>query len=196
MEAGAAAFQQFVDAPPPEGNVGAYNAFWLDFGTRVGDDRRSSLIIEPTNGRLPALAEGVHRQVGSLGRGSAGETPLAGAVGRSRCRWSGGRGLAERCLVGFNSGPPMMPSAYNNNMQLFQTADHVVNPQRDGARRADYPARRRSASAGRGPSVGRQLTGALGGRHAGGREPELLGQARRASNRRRCWRSAPATPCV
>ena len=36
------------------------------------------------------------------------------------------RGLAERCLIGFNSGPPMMPSAYNNNMQLFQTDDHVV----------------------------------------------------------------------
>ena len=36
------------------------------------------------------------------------------------------RGLAERCLLGFNSGPPMMPSGYNNNMQLFQTPDHVV----------------------------------------------------------------------
>ncbi len=36
------------------------------------------------------------------------------------------RALGERCLVGFNSGPPMMPSGYNNNMQLFQTPDHVV----------------------------------------------------------------------
>ena len=36
------------------------------------------------------------------------------------------RGLAERCLVGFNTGPPMMPSGYNNQMQLFQTPDHVV----------------------------------------------------------------------
>ena len=34
--------------------------------------------------------------------------------------------LAVRCLVGFNSGPPMTPSAYNNNMQLFQTEDHIV----------------------------------------------------------------------
>ena len=126
VEAGAAAFQQFVDAPPPEGNVGAYNAFWLDFGTRVGDDRRSSLIIEPTNGRLPALAEGVHRQVGSLDADLPGEHPWRVRSAGLGADGPEDRGLAERCLVGFNSGPPMMPSAYNNNMQLFQTADHVV----------------------------------------------------------------------
>ena len=28
--------------------------------------------------------------------------------------------------MGFNSGPPMTPSAYNNNVQLFQTSDHLV----------------------------------------------------------------------
>jgi hypothetical protein len=36
------------------------------------------------------------------------------------------RPLAERCILGFNSGPPMMPSAYNNNMQLVQTPTHVM----------------------------------------------------------------------
>lgn len=36
------------------------------------------------------------------------------------------RGLAERCIVGFNAGPPMAPGGYNNNVQLFQTSDHVV----------------------------------------------------------------------
>jgi hypothetical protein len=36
------------------------------------------------------------------------------------------RGLAERCLVGFNSGPPMLPSGYNNHMQLVQTKDYVL----------------------------------------------------------------------
>ena len=35
-------------------------------------------------------------------------------------------GLAERCLLGFNSGPAMLPSVYNNIMQLFQTPDYVV----------------------------------------------------------------------
>ena len=36
------------------------------------------------------------------------------------------RGLAERCLLGFNTGPPIVPGGYNQNMQLFQTPDHVV----------------------------------------------------------------------
>ncbi len=35
-------------------------------------------------------------------------------------------GLSERCMLGFNAGPPLLPSAYNNNLQLFQTPDHVV----------------------------------------------------------------------
>ena len=36
------------------------------------------------------------------------------------------RGVGERCILGFNSGPPMLPSAYNNNVQIFQTGDHVA----------------------------------------------------------------------
>ena len=36
------------------------------------------------------------------------------------------RPLGERCITGFNSGPPMLPAAYNMNVQIFQTADHVV----------------------------------------------------------------------
>ena len=75
IEQGAAFFAQAADAPPPEGNVGAYNAFWLDFGTRVGDDRRTSLIVEPANGRLPDLADGVATQFGSLDEDLPGEYP-------------------------------------------------------------------------------------------------------------------------
>jgi hypothetical protein len=36
------------------------------------------------------------------------------------------RGLSERCIVGFNDGPPFMPSLYNNNVQIFQSRDHAV----------------------------------------------------------------------
>lgn len=108
--------------------VGGYNDFWLDYGTTVVGDRRTSLIVDPPNGRLPALtAEGeALRQVGSLME----DLPIEGLV-RVRSAGTGSdypedRGLAERCLVGFNSGPPMMPSGYNNNMQLFQTPNAVV----------------------------------------------------------------------
>jgi hypothetical protein len=36
------------------------------------------------------------------------------------------RPLWERCILGFNSGPPMMPSGYNNNVQIFQTPGYAV----------------------------------------------------------------------
>ncbi len=108
--------------------VGGYNDFWLDYGTNIIEDRRTSLIIDPPDGRLPALTpEGeALRQIGSL----AEDLPIPSPV-RVRSAGTGAddpedRGLAERCLLGFNSGPPMMPSGYNNNMQLFQTPDHVV----------------------------------------------------------------------
>jgi hypothetical protein len=38
----------------------------------------------------------------------------------------GSRSLADRCIVGFNAGPPLTPSAYNNNLQIFQAQDHIV----------------------------------------------------------------------
>ena len=108
--------------------VGGYNDFWLDYGTTVVADRRTSLIVDPPDGRLPALTpEGeALRQVGSL----IEDLPIPLPV-RVRSAGTGAdrpedRGLAERCLVGFNSGPPMMPSGYNNNMQLFQTPDTVA----------------------------------------------------------------------
>ena len=36
------------------------------------------------------------------------------------------RGLSERCLMGFNTGPPFQPGGYNNNVQIVQTRDYVV----------------------------------------------------------------------
>ena len=118
--------------PLPAGDggraVGGYNDFWLDYGTTIVDDRRTSLVVDPPDGRLPALTpEGeALRQVGSL----IEDLPIPLPV-RVRSAGTGAdrpedRGLAERCIVGFNSGPPMMPSGYNNNMQLFQTSDTVA----------------------------------------------------------------------
>ena len=126
VEFGASQFQRAADAPPPDGSVGAYNAFWLDFGTTVTADRRSSLIVDPPDGRLPEVAAGVVRQAGSLDADLPGERPVRLRSAGIGADGPEDRGLAERCLLGFNSGPPMMPSAYNNNMQLFQNADHVV----------------------------------------------------------------------
>ena len=108
------------------GKIGAYNAFWFDLGTNVVEGRQTSLIVDPPDGQLPALVDGVVPQFGSLTQDVPGERPVRYRSGGIGMDGPEDRALGERCLVGFNSGPPMMPSGYNNNMQLFQTTDHVV----------------------------------------------------------------------
>jgi hypothetical protein len=106
--------------------VGGYNDFWLDFGNSVVGDRRTSLVIVPDDGRLPPLQKGVPYQSGTLLEDMAPQRPMRVLSTGARADGPEDRGLAERCLVGFNSGPPMLPSGYNNHMQLVQTSDHVV----------------------------------------------------------------------
>ncbi len=96
------------------GNVGAYNNFWMDRGTRP--TRRTSLITYPPNGRFPELSE-----VGAE-RAEARRAYMAAHPADSYTD----RNSSDRCIVGFNAGPPITPLAYNQNMQLFQTPDHVV----------------------------------------------------------------------
>ena len=93
----------------------AYNQFWWDYGSELTEDRRTSLVVVPSNGRIPAL------------------TPTAraryGAIRAARARAPHGpedRGVAERCILGFNAGPPYTPSAYNNNVHIFQTPGYAV----------------------------------------------------------------------
>ena len=98
------------------GNVGGYNNFWLDFGTNVIEDRRTSLIVDPPDGRIPALSEEGQRRADE--RSAYREVhPADSYLDRS---------AFDRCILGFNTGPPMTPGFYNQNMQLFQTPDHVV----------------------------------------------------------------------
>ena len=119
-----------IDRAPPPGSVGGYNQHWFDRGSTVVEDKRTSLIVEPTDGRLPALRPGVVRYINA----DRTDSEYAPAVSPIRLRTGGvaipagpeERGLAERCLLGFNTGPPMISSAYNNNIQLFQNADYVV----------------------------------------------------------------------
>ena len=50
---------------PAGGNVGAYNSFWLDRGTTVVRTRRTSLVVDPPNGRLPDLTPAAARRISS-----------------------------------------------------------------------------------------------------------------------------------
>ena len=113
------------DRNVPAGNVGDYNQFWYDRGTEVAGTRRTSLIIDPPDGRIPALTAEAQKKkeaVAAARRGVEMDAPTPGG-------WIndlGPGGLRVRCILGFSSGPPMTPSAYNNNVQIFQTPEHVV----------------------------------------------------------------------
>ena len=98
------------------GNVGAYNNFWMDRGLKSGGTRRTSLIVYPPNGRMPSMTPSGQERAQAR-RDYAQEHPAD-----SWSDFSSG----VRCILGFNAGPPFTPSAYNNNMQLFQTPDTVV----------------------------------------------------------------------
>lgn len=105
--------------------VGGYNTFWVENAGR-GDNTRTSLITYPEDGRVPETVEGVPVQVGGLGPDEPGIRPVRMTVGGIAKDGPEDRGLSERCIVGFNSGPPFTPNLYNNNVQLVQSKDHVV----------------------------------------------------------------------
>lgn len=113
---------------PAEFDVeGAYNTFWWDFGTEINEDRRTSLIVDPPNGRLPELTPKAREDM----KRNLLHTPpvrVFGSLGEVTFRPKGPEslGLSERCLVGFNAGPPLIPSAYNNNIRIVQATDHIV----------------------------------------------------------------------
>jgi hypothetical protein len=72
------------------------------------------------------MQPGVKVEAGGLGPDTGGQRPVRFRVGGVRKDGPEDRGLSERCLMGFNSGPPFMPSMYNNNVQIFQTKTHAV----------------------------------------------------------------------
>ena len=116
------AVESQVDRPPREGDPGTYNQFWMDTGTNIIGTRRTSLIVDPPDGRIPALAPPAKKRQEELAaarEGVGADVPRPGG-------WVEDVPVSVRCIVGFNSGPPMYPAAYNNNMQLFQAPGHVA----------------------------------------------------------------------
>ena len=109
----------------PADIVGNYNQFWFDAGATAVATNRTSLVIDPPNGRLPPLTDAAQKRLTARRQARAGVTrhePTPGGWVEDL-----GSGMfAVRCILGFNSGPPMTPAGYNQNVQVFQTEDHVV----------------------------------------------------------------------
>ena len=111
---------------PRAGDPGTFNRFWMEFGTKVQGNRRTSIIIDPPDGRIPPL------------------TPAAQQIDDARAEWmvcSSGAApssqlcpadswldldLNDRCLVYEGSGAPLLPFVYNANNQIFQVPGYVV----------------------------------------------------------------------
>ena len=111
--------------PQRDGGPGGYNDFWVE-SAGITDRIRTSHIVYPADGRLPSVVEGTAIIAGGLGDDVSGERPVRFVVGGISKDGPEDRGLSERCIVGFNAGPPFTPSLYNNNVQIFQSRDHVV----------------------------------------------------------------------
>jgi len=94
----------------------AYNQFWYDRGTKAVGTRRTSLIIDPPDGRIPALTPEAQKRVQET-RAWMDAHSTDGPEGRT---------LGERWILWFTAGPPMLPGPYNNLFQIVETRDQVV----------------------------------------------------------------------
>ena len=105
--------------------IGNYNDFWFDAGATTVETRRTSLVFDPPDGRVPPLTAEAEEKQAALLAARAGVNRHEPTPGGFVDDLGPGR-YAVRCLVGFNTGPPMVPGAYNQNVQVFQTEDTVV----------------------------------------------------------------------
>ncbi len=102
------------DAAAKRTGTGTYNTFFREFGTSTVKTRRTSIITDPPDGRIPAL------------------TPAAADVKRRRLEGikyplsAQDTGLQDRCLAMVTTGPPMLPYSYNSNYRIVQTRDALV----------------------------------------------------------------------
>ena len=105
---GKARADQFQESETRAGDPGTYNAIWFDRGTAWVPSRRTSLIVDPTDGRIPYTAKARQH-----------ERPYGKGPYDSYADLDTG----ERCL---GDGLPQIWFGYNPNHQIFQTPTHVV----------------------------------------------------------------------
>jgi len=91
------------------------NDFWYERGSQLTADRRTSLIIDPPDGRIPFSAATRAKMAARAARTNAGVFDDPEDLS-----------LVDQCILGFNSGPPMISGTYNNNLQIVQTPGYVM----------------------------------------------------------------------
>jgi hypothetical protein len=104
----------------PPGGVVPYNEFWYDRGKSVVGSRRTSLIVDPPDGRLPPLTPEGKKWVDA-----AAATDHETQLGKPRADSYSDRPLSEQCILAAGT-LPIIPGPYNNNIQIFQSAGYVA----------------------------------------------------------------------
>ena len=99
--------------------TGGYNALFIDRGTqmeRIDGVKRSSLIVDPPDGKMPTLTPEARGRMAKMMKSFVNYDDVKD------------RPFSERCILGFGStaGPPMMPVLYNNTYQFVQTKDNIM----------------------------------------------------------------------
>ena len=125
-----AAYEKMVFArssrerPSGRVGVGTYNDFWWDPDSKRAQNFRTSLIVEPPDGKIPPLTPEAQQRA-QADRAYARDHPADGPEDRS---------LLERCILFPTTGPPMLPSFYNNSVfgpltttyEFVQTREHLA----------------------------------------------------------------------
>ena len=99
--------------------TGGYNVLFVDRGSelaRVDGVKRTSLVIDPQDGRIPPMTDAARQRISGMMRSFNKYDDIKD------------RPLSERCLIGFGStsGPPMLPVLYNNTYQIVQTPGAIM----------------------------------------------------------------------
>jgi len=116
------------------GNVGGYNTFWLDPGstfTIVNGEIRTSIVVDPPDGRLPQLTPAARQRIAARLLAGAGQPNNDRGLETAPGAYDDPerRPLGERCLLGFGStaGPPALPNYFYNNLhKIVQTPNTVL----------------------------------------------------------------------
>ena len=102
-------------ATPEEDVGGAYNEAWFERGTRVATNLRTSIVVDPADGKVPALTPKAREAAA-----------VRAAVQQRLPEGPEDFALPVRCILWPTAGPPMIPAGYNNNYQIVQTRDYVA----------------------------------------------------------------------
>jgi hypothetical protein len=104
------AAQGRVDRPPVEGDVGTYNQFWFDSGTKVVSTRQTSLVVDPPDGRVPVRPEAEEKRDFNLAHNADSYEYMS--------TW-------DRCITRGIPGA-MFPAGYNNAYEIVQQPGYVI----------------------------------------------------------------------